>query len=82
MSPVKTITAKVVDKKTSIIKTVNIPYHVSRNLNRTRFFITFETKGGKRIELLTHPILYDEIYIGEEGYVTYKGEWLKDFKRK
>ncbi|CCC57728.1 DUF2500 family protein [Caloramator australicus] len=81
LSPVKTIRAKVIDKKAFMIRTVNIPYHVSRNLNRTKFSITFETEGGKTIELLCNNILYDGIFKGEEGYLTYQGEWLKDFRK-
>jgi len=82
LSPVKTIRAKVIDKKAFMIRTVNIPYHVSRNLNRTKFSITFETEGGKTIELLCNNILYDGIFKGEEGYLTYQGEWLKDFRKE
>jgi len=48
----------------------------------TTYYITFENEAGQRFELMVGPNDYGLIVEGDEGIVTYQGEWFKKFERR
>lgn len=79
-SPILTQHAKVITKRTSVTR-----HHSSNNnvgSTHTHYFVTFETDAGQRMELTTSGQEYGMLAEGDQGLVTYQGEWFKEFKRE
>ena len=76
-APVKSVKATVVDKRSSV------PVREFNNSRRAaaRYYITFRTEDGENIELLVSMADYIAILADAEGYLTYKGGRIVDFKR-
>jgi hypothetical protein len=80
-SPILQAKAKVIAKR----------FHVSRHAHHhdnhvhhstsTRYYTTFELENGERIELVMNGRQYGLLVEGDEGLLTYQGEWYKDFER-
>lgn len=73
----ETVKATVVDKRSSTISR----HYDSRRHRNAQFYITFRTEDGERIELQVSQADYIAILADAEGYLTYKGGRLVDFKR-
>lgn len=80
-APILTEKARVVAKRIGRYDRFNTILLASRNLTRMRYYIIFENEEGKRFEFLVNKAFYEGIVEGDIGYVTYQGEWLKDFQR-
>ena len=76
-APEQTAKATVVDKRSSV------PIREFNNSRRAaaRYYITFRTEDGENIELLVSMADYMAILADAEGYLTYKGGRIVDFKR-
>ncbi len=47
----------------------------------TSYYLTFETIQGSRMELSVSGTEYGLLAEGDEGILTYQGEWFKGFQR-
>jgi hypothetical protein len=47
----------------------------------TRYYATFEKETGERVELVMRGEEYGLLAEGDEGMLTYQGEWFKGFNR-
>lgn len=81
-SPIITVEAKVIAKRTEVSTHHN---HVGddnfHHSSSTYYHITFQTEHGERLELPVSGRMYGLLIEGDEGKLTYQGEWFKDFKR-
>lgn len=81
-APIITVQAKVIAKRTE----VSTHHHNTGNNHTThhsstRYYITFETEHGERLELPLSGRMYGQLIEGDQGDLTYQGEWFKDFRR-
>lgn len=76
-APEKTVKATAIDKRSS----VPVRDYNSIRSQTTRYYITFRTETGEIIELLVSQTNYKAILADAEGYLTYKGSRIVDFKR-
>jgi hypothetical protein len=70
-SPVLTAQARVVGKR----------MEVTGDHAVTWYYATFEVETGERIELVMKGEEYGLLVEGDEGTITYQGEWFKGFQR-
>lgn len=76
-APEEVVKATVVDKRSSVpVREFN-----SSRRATARYYITFRTEEGETIELLVSMADYMAILADTEGYLTYKGSRIVDFKR-
>lgn len=81
-APIITVQARVIAKRTN----VSTHHHNTGNNHTTHhsstsYYITFETEHGERLELPLSGRMYGQLIEGDEGDLTYQGEWFKDFRR-
>jgi hypothetical protein len=82
-SPVITVEAKVISKRTHVSShhhnhgTHGGMHHSST----TRYYVTFQTEHGERMELSLSGRIYGTLAEGDRGMLTYQGTWFKDFRR-
>lgn len=81
-APILTEKVRVVSKRTQVN---HVHHHPTENTTHvtssTTYYITFENEAGQRFELRVGPNDYGLIVEGDEGLVTYQGEWFKKFER-
>ncbi|MGY0374108.1 DUF2500 domain-containing protein [Clostridium sp. JNZ J1-5] len=81
-SPILTEHAKVIAKRTEVSHHhYNTADNHSHSSSHTRYYVTFETDAGQRMELTLSGKEFGLIAEGDIGNVTYQGEWYKTFKR-
>jgi hypothetical protein len=70
-----------------VAKRMHVSNHTSMNNDHpqhhssTQYYVTFETDNGERMELVLKGREYGLLAEGDEGILTYQGEWFIDFKR-
>lgn len=76
-SPVLTVEAKVVTKRT------NVSNHAHQNhiSSRTTYYVTFEVESGDRIELMLPAEEYGMLVEGDMGKLTFQGKRYKGYLR-
>ncbi|MFD2114869.1 DUF2500 domain-containing protein [Paenibacillus yanchengensis] len=75
--------ATVVDKRTHVKHSSNA-HHDNIGANHsthTSYYITLQFEDGQRNELLDIKNLYGLLIVGDQGYASIKGDWLKGFER-
>jgi hypothetical protein len=82
-SPILTTNARIVTKRMDVTHhhNINNETHISNSTSSTRYYVTFETEAGQRIELTVSGREYGLLVEGDEGELIYQGEWYKQFKR-
>jgi len=84
-SPVLTVDAKVVTKRTAVSRHSHMPhsnegtYHHSSS---TTYFVTFEVESGDRLELKVKDKEYGLLVEGDTGKLTFQGTRYKGFGRQ
>ena len=73
-SPVLTEPATVVTKRQETLGRRNA--HVS-----TEYFVTFQVRGGVRLELPVDGPEYGVLVAGDRGDLTHQGSWFRGFAR-
>lgn len=83
-SPILTTRAKVVTKRMQVTHhdSVDSQTHMSSSSSSTRYFATFETDAGQRMELTLSGKEYGLLVEGDMGELIYQGEWFKQFTRE
>lgn len=83
-SPILTTRAKVVTKRTQVTHHDHIDSdtNISHSHNSTRYYVTFETDAGQRMELTLDGKEYGLLAEGDVGELIYQGEWFKQFTRE
>jgi len=79
-SPVLTVDAKIVAKRTQINQHGTNMHHHSHHTN-TRYFATFEVESGSRVELKIPDKEYGLLAEGDAGKLTFQGTRYKGFER-
>lgn len=81
-SPVLTVEAKVVSKRTDVShhshNTANNTHHHSSS---TWYYVTFEVESGDRMELSLTGQEYGMLVEGDKGKLTFQGTRYKGFQR-
>lgn len=73
-SPILTVRAKVVTKRTNI-------RGGSNNRGITSYYVTFERPNGERLELKVNGYDYGQLVEGDRGMLTYQGRRYQTFIR-
>ncbi|KYH35546.1 hypothetical protein CLTEP_04850 [Clostridium tepidiprofundi DSM 19306] len=82
-SPILSEHARIVSKRTEVIRNSSMSGdNHTHNSSRTRYYVTFETDAGQRIELILSGKEYGLLAEGDIGLLTYQGEWYKKFERE
>lgn len=82
-APILTTNAKVVTKRINVTHhdSIDPNTHMSNSTSNTKYYVTFETEAGERIELVLSGKEYGLIVENDSGELIYQGEWFKQFKR-
>ncbi|KRQ86199.1 hypothetical protein ABG79_02040 [Caloramator mitchellensis] len=81
-SPILSEKVRVVSKRFDVRHTHHAASENTTHVtSSTTYYITFENEAGQRFELRVGPSDYGLIVEGDEGIVTYQGEWFKRFER-
>jgi hypothetical protein len=81
-APVITVQARVIAKRTEVSSHHHAgDNHSAHHSSSTYYYITFETEHGERLELPLSGRMFGLLIEGDEGNLTYQGEWFKDFRR-
>lgn len=85
-SPIETVDAKVISKRTDVTGYNNYNYSDNFNYNssekNSRYYVTFElSTTGERKEFYVRPNVYGTLVEGDKGFLTYQGTRFKGFDR-
>ncbi|WP_019120030.1 DUF2500 domain-containing protein [Brevibacillus massiliensis] len=80
-SPMLTTRARVIAKRIEVTGHTSMHNNEAHRHSRTYYYVTFETPSGERMELVTSGREYGLLVEGDEGVLTYQGEWYKSFQR-
>ena len=81
-SPILEQHAKVISKRSEVTGHSNMNSNSSfHNTTHTRYYVTFETDAGQRMELTVSGRDFGMLVEGDRGKLTYQGEWFKKFDR-
>ena len=86
-SPVLTVNAKVVTKRTAVSRHRHHHYghgnggHIHHDSASTTYYATFEVESGDRIELKVSDKEYGMLADGDVGKLTFQGTQYKGFER-
>lgn len=80
-SPILEQHAKVASKRSEVIGDSNMNNNSSFDDTYTRYYVTFETDAGQRMELAVSGREFGMLVEGDRGKLTYQGEWFKKFDR-
>jgi hypothetical protein len=81
-APVITVQARIIAKRTKVSGHNHAGDNDTMNHSTsTYYYITFQTEHGERLELPVSGRMYGLLIEGDEGQLTYQGEWFKDFNR-
>lgn len=80
-SPILTTKARVIAKRTHISNHNDMHNEHHHHHTTTRYYATFETEAGQRMELVLSGEEYGLLVEGDEGMLIYQGEWYKKFDR-
>lgn len=82
-SPVLSVLAKVVAKRTEISGTSNMGTDsVSTNSSSTWYYTTFEVESGDRMEFSVQGKVYGLMVEGDRGKLTFQGTRFLEFERE
>lgn len=81
-SPILTEHARIIAKRTDVRRSSSMNDNNMHGRTTTRYYVTFETDAGQRIELKMNGREYGLLVEGDSGELIYQGEWYKDFKRE
>ena len=81
-SPILSQHARIVSKRTEVMGNSSMNDNHTHNSTHTRYYVTFETDAGQRIELILSGKEYGLLAEGDIGLLTYQGEWYKKFERE
>jgi len=85
-SPVLTVDAKIVTKRTAVSRHNSIHHNNNHAMNHhsasTAYFVTFEVDSGDRMELQVKDKAYGLLADGDVGKLTFQGTRYKGFERK
>ena len=81
-SPVLTVDAKVVSKRTDVSHHMNNTDNNNHHSSSTWYYVTFEVESGDRIELSVTGQEYGMLVEGDTGRLTFQGTRYKGFQRR
>lgn len=80
-SPVLQAKAKVIAKRFNVSRHAHHHDNHVHHSTSTSYYASFELEDGERIELLMNGRQYGLLVEGDQGLLTYQGEWYKGFDR-
>ena len=81
-SPILTEYATLISKRSDTRNSTSVNNGHHHNHSRTYYFVTFETEAGQRMELTISGREFGLLAEGDNGLLTYQGEWFKKFDRQ
>jgi len=81
-SPVLSARAKVLSKRFEVDRHVHQHGNQLHHSTSTSYYATFELENGERMELVMNGRQYGLLLEGDQGLLTYQGDWFKDFERE
>ena len=77
--PLLQVNAKVVDKRDEVRMRRTSTTMPSRSI--PYYYVTFEFEHGQRREFCVKGNEYGLLVVGDEGILSYQGDWFKGFQR-
>ena len=81
-SPVLSVAAVVVTKRTDVHHQLDTSNGRNNNSSPTTYYVTFEVESGDRIELKVSGKEYGMLVEQDSGILTFQGTRYLDFERK